>query len=237
TDEANFDLITRDVNGSLWRAMYRDVLKDLDEAKKIINERPDSSITPEQTQNRLAMIGILEVYAWHVLVDTFGDIPYSQALDSSNDTPVYDDDAAIYTDLVTRLDAAIGQLTSGAGGFGGGADYIYNGDADQWAKFGNSLKLRLASRYFDVDATKAGAMATEAIAAGVFTSQADNATMQYLSSSPNTNPIWTDLVQSGRADFVAAHTLVDAMNELEDPRRDEYFQQNLGDGVYEGGTY
>src|SRR5690606_15181969 len=107
---------------------------------------------------------------------------------------------------------------------------------DQWAKFGNSLKLRLASRYFDVDATKAGAMATEAIAAGVFTSQADNATMQYLSSSPNTNPIWTDLVQSGRADFVAAHTLVDAMNELEDPRPDEYLQENLGDGVYEGGT-
>lgn len=237
TDEANFDLITRDVNGSLWRAMYRDVLKDLDEAKKIINERPDASITPEQTQNRLAMIGILEVYAWHVLVDTFGDIPYSQALDSTNDTPAYDDDAAIYTDLVTRLDAAIGQLTSGAGGFGAGADFIYNGDADKWAKFGNSLKLRLASRYFDVDAAKATSMVTEALAAGVFTSADDNATIQYQGAAPNTNPIWEDLVQSGRKDFVATKTLVDAMNDLEDPRRDDFFAQNQGEGVYIGGEY
>lgn len=237
TDEANYDLIGRNINGALWTIIYRDVLKDLDEAKKIINENPDSSIPEEQIQNRIAMIEILEVYAWHVLVDTFGDIPYSQALDAANDTPVYDDDAAIYADLVNRLDAALGKLTSGAGGFGGGADYIYNGNADQWAKFGNSLKLRLASRYFDVDETKAASMASEAIAAGVFTSNADNATIQYLASSPNTNPIWTDLVQSGRADFVAAHTIVDAMNERNDPRRDEYFQQNMGEGVYEGGTY
>lgn len=237
TDEANYDLIGRNINGAQWIILYRDVLKDLDEAKMILNENPDPTLSEAQLQNQLAMIEVLEVFTWHVLVDTFGDIPYSEALDLENSTPVYDDDAAIYADLVVRLNGAISQLEAGAGGFGGGADYIYNGDAAQWSKFANSLKLRLALRYADVDDAKAATMASEAIADGVFESHADNATIQYQASSPNTNPLWVDLVQSGRADFVAAHTIVDIMNELEDPRRDDYFAQNQGEGVYEGGTY
>ena len=237
TDEANYDLIGRDINGAQWIILYRDVLKDLKEAEMILNENPDPTLSEANIQNRLAMIEVLQVFSWHVLVDTFGDIPYTEALDLENSTPVYDDDAAIYADLVVRLNGAIDQLEAGAGGFGGGADYIYDGDAAKWSKFANSLKLRLALRYANVDDTKAATMATEAIAAGVFESQDDNATIQYQASAPNTNPIWTDLVQSGRKDFVAANTIVDVMNELDDPRRDDYFAQNLGEGVYKGGTY
>ncbi len=237
TDEANYDLIGRDINGAQWIILYRDVLKDLKEAEMILNENPDPTLSEANIQNRLAMIEVLQVFTWHVLVDTFGDIPYTEALDLENSTPVYDDDAAIYADLVVRLNGAIDQLEAGAGGFGGGADYIYDGDAAKWSKFANSLKLRLALRYANVDDTKAATMATEAIAAGVFESQDDNATIQYQASAPNTNPIWTDLVQSGRKDFVAANTIVDVMNELDDPRRDDYFAQNLGEGVYKGGTY
>jgi|25_taG_2_1085351.scaffolds.fasta_scaffold02104_4 hypothetical protein len=236
TDEANYNLVERDINGAQWIILYRNVLKDLEEAKMILNENPDSSLSEGQIQNRLAMIEVLQVFTWHVLVDTFGDIPYTEALDLQNSTPVYDDDAAIYADIVTRLDSAISQLTDGAGGFGT-ADYLYNGDAGQWSKFANSLKLRLALRYANVDDAKAAQMATEAIAAGVFESHADNASMTYEASAPNTNPIWEDLVQSGRADFVAANTLVDRMNSLDDPRRNDYFAQNLGAGVYDGGTY
>lgn len=237
TDEANYDLIGRNINGSQWIILYRDVLKDLDEAKTIITDNPDASLPEAQIENQKAMIEILEVFTWHVLVDTFGDIPYTEALDLENSTPVYDDDAAIYADLVTRLDAAITQLEAGAGGFTAGADYIYDGDAAQWKKFANSLKLRLALRYAEVDDAKAATMAKEAVASGVFESHDDNASMDYEASAPNTNPIWEDLVQSGRADFVAANTLVDKMNELNDPRRDDYFAQNLGEGVYKGGIY
>ncbi|MGM1055265.1 MAG: SusD/RagB family nutrient-binding outer membrane lipoprotein [Bacteroidota bacterium] len=236
TDEANYDLISRNINGSQWIILYRDVLKDLDEAKRIINERPDGTISNEVRENRLAMIGVLEVFTWHVLVDTFGDIPYSEALSLENSTPVYDDDAQIYADLVIRLDEAISMFNPGAGTFGD-ADYIYSGNANGWLKFANSLKLRMALRYADVDDTKATLMATEAIAAGVIESQDDNVTMQYLASAPNTNPIWADLVQSGRKDFVAANTIVDAMNELNDPRRDDYFSENQGEGTFIGGTY
>jgi hypothetical protein len=55
--------------------------------------------------------------------------------------------------------------------------------------------------------------------------------MQLLNTvASNTNPVWVDLVQSGRSDFVIANTLVDFMNNLSDPRRAVYFDQNLGAG-------
>ncbi len=79
--------------------------------------------------------------------------------------------------------------------------------------------------------------AEQAVAAGVFTSNSDNATISYETSPPNTNPLWVDLVQSGRSDFVIANTLVDYMNTLSDPRRAAYFDDNLGAGTYVGGPY
>ncbi len=75
----------------------------------------------------------------------------------------------------------------------------------------------------DVPALNPGTKASQAVAAGVMTSNADNATLQYKSTQPNTNPLYEDLVSSGRYDFVAANTIVDAMNTLNDPRRANYF--------------
>src|SRR5690606_13173885 len=72
-------------------------------------------------------------------------------------------------------------------------------------------------------------------AAGVFTSNADNAAFTYLGSDPNTNPIHANLVLSGRKDFVAAKTIIDIMNALEDPRRPLYFLPT-DDGTYRGGN-
>ena len=63
-------------------------------------------------------------------------------------------------------------------GLPGSADNIYGGDIAKWKKFANSLKLKLAMRVADVPsmATQSKAEAEAAIAAGVFTSNSDNAT-------------------------------------------------------------
>jgi len=78
---------------------------------------------------------------------------------------------------------------------------------------------------------------TTAVSGGVFSSNADNASLVYSSTTPNTNPVWVELVQSGRSDFVIANTLMDFMNTLNDPRRPFYFDQNRGSGIYVGGPY
>jgi hypothetical protein len=234
-DEANYDFNTRNITNSHWSEMYRDVLLDLATAKT--NTDANTRLSAANKASRKAQIEILSIYAWANLVETFGNVPYTQALKPKEFfLPVYDDAATIYGDLLTRLDAAIPNLTDN--GFGD-ADPIYSGSAASWKKFGNSLKLRMGIRVADVPtlSAKAQAAITSAVSGGVFTSNADNASLQYTSAPPNTNPVWVDLVQSGRSDFVVANTLVDFMNDLSDPRRPFYFDQNLGTGTYVGGPY
>lgn len=234
-DEANYDFNNRNIPQNHWSEMYRDVLLDLKTAKEYVDA--DASLTAAEKASSNAQIEILSVYTWAQLVESFGDIPYTQALNAGEYVlPVYDDAATIYADLLDRLTAAIPDLTGS--GFGS-ADPIYGGSSAAWKKFGNSLLLRMGLRVADAPGFSAQSTAAinAAIAGGVFTSNDDNAALHYEGATPNTNPVWVDLVQSGRSDFVAANTVVDFMNDLADPRRAVYFDQNLGDGVYEGGPY
>ena len=224
-DESNYVLNERNQSGATWNLLYADVIKDLQNAKTIIEE--DGNLTASEKAAQLAMCEVLEIYSFHILVDIFGDIPYTEAF-GDDVTPAYDDDAAIYADLKSRLNAAISSLSGDSRM--GSYDLIYGGDADMWAAFANSLKLRLAIRTNDQSAGEA------AVAAGVFTSNADNFLLEYQSSTPNTNPLWVSLVQSGRSDYVATSTVVDPMNDLNDPRLKYYFQDTY-DGEYVGGTY
>jgi hypothetical protein len=148
--------------------------------------------------------------------------------------PKYDNGLTIYKDLINRLTVAITKLDTTKDSFGSG-DIIYQGNVEKWKKFANSLKLRMGLRLYDVDAAFAATAVQQAVTSGVLTSNADNAVFKYLNSQPNGNQMWMDLVVSGRKDYVAANTLVDYMNGVNDPRRAVYFQ--LKDGVYKGGVY
>jgi hypothetical protein len=230
-DESNYDLRGRDIGGNFWTNMY-DLLNDLNAAKAIIET---DEVLPAQTKaNELAIISVLKGYVFHVLVDTYGHVPYSEALDINNLTPAYDKDVDIYNDIFSKLDLAIATLSSGGSSFGS-ADLFYGGDVSLWKKFANSLKLRMAMRIADVNPTLAATKASEAVSSGVFTSNADNFTFNFLPAPPNTNPVWVSLVQSGRSDFVVANTIVDNMNTLSDPRRQFYFDDNIV--PYTGGVY
>lgn len=232
TDEVNYDLTGRDIGGNFSLYLYRDVLMDINEAKKLINA--DEFLGATTKANQLAIAEIMQVYVWSVLVDTYGDIPYSEALQGvDNLLPKYDDDVAIYADLFTRLDAALAQLKTGESF--GSADLIYSGDTNKWKKFGNSLKLRMAVFTADFDAARSKTAAAQAVAAGVFTSNDDNASFPFEVSPPNTNPIWTSLVQSGRNDFLVANTFVDLISPLNDPRAAVFMADNKT--PYVGATY
>ncbi|MBL4745582.1 MAG: SusD/RagB family nutrient-binding outer membrane lipoprotein [Flavobacteriaceae bacterium] len=230
-DEANYDIGTRDVPGGFWDRLYRDVLLDLQETKlllaaekKLLTQDADITINT----NKMAITTILEVYTFHVLVDVFGDVPYSEALDITNPSPKYDDASAIYTDIFTKLDLALSQLNTEEESFGG-ADFIYEGKVSAWKKFGNSLKLRMALRVKDGDKI------SEAIAGGVFTSNADNASFEFTKSDPYSNPLWENLVQSNRNDILIANSFVDLMTPLNDPRTEIYMANNIT--PYKGGPY
>lgn len=237
-DESRYDLLQRNVPDNHWRTIYRDILRDLKEAYAITNkEQPVSANALKIKENKLALIEVLNVYSYSVLIDTFGDIPYSESLDPINHpSPKYDDAKTIYSDLFSRLDNALSKMDENYESFGE-YDFIYDGNMAHWKKFANSLKLRMAITVADEPtlAAIAKTKAEEAVADGVFQSTADNAVLHYLSNEPNSNPLYTDLVTSGRYDFVTANTLVNKMNALNDPRRGQYFTDV--NGLYVGCPY
>ncbi|MDP2088245.1 MAG: SusD/RagB family nutrient-binding outer membrane lipoprotein [Flavobacteriaceae bacterium] len=235
-EEANYNIADRKIPDNLWAAMYRDVLKDLDESAKVLSATPTvGTAGATQLKNQLAIIEVMNVYAYATLVETFGNIPYTEALDFTNVLPKYDDGKTVYVALIARLSAAITKMDAAGSSFGA-ADIMYGGNVAKWKKFANSFKLRMGLIIYDADATLGAATVQSAVTSGVFTSNADNALFQYLNATPNTNPMWVDLVQSGRLDFVAAAPLVDAMNGLNDPRVNVYYRDPVG-GVIKGAPY
>ncbi len=228
-DESNYDIGTRSISDAWWRALYKSVLVNFDAAAKLI---PEDVTDVDKQKNELAMNDIMSVYTWSILVNTYGDVPYTEALDPSNLFPKYDDAKTIFYDLLDRLDADIAALNTSADSFGD-ADLIYGGDVSAWKKFANSLKLRMGMIIADSDAAKSKTI-VESAAPNVFTSNDDNAVFIYYAVTPNVNPVWTNLVQSGRDDYALANTIVDIMNANSDPRRPFYFTPVAG--VYKGGV-
>ncbi|GIL23531.1 MAG: hypothetical protein BroJett042_20440 [Bacteroidota bacterium] len=91
---------------------------------------------------------IMMVVNYQMLVDAFGDIPYSEALNPGNTTPKYDDAATIYTSLVATLNAAIAQIDANpfAPALTAASDPLFGGNMANWKKYANTLKLRMLIR-------------------------------------------------------------------------------------------
>lgn len=239
--ESQYDMTGRKIPDRHWATYYRDVLRDFKEAKDLlISEKTNFIGTPTPTElaelnNKIAVIDILSAYTYNILVDTFGDIPYSEALDIiAHPLPKYDDGLTIYKDLIDKLTVASKTLDINEGSFGD-ADLVYGGDTAKWAKFANSLRLRMAINLADVDPAYASTQALAAVTDGVILTKTDSAYLKYAALQPNANPLYVDLVASGRNDFLPADTFVNKMNALVDPRRSKFFTEYPNSGQYDGG--
>ncbi len=254
TDESNYDVINRNIPEQHWSELYRFTLKNLEQSTIAITESNDIESVKN---NKLQMIEILNVYTYSILVETFGNIPYSEALKIDILAPKYDDEETVYMDLLNRLDAAVSKLDEGASSFGH-TDILYHGDVMAWKKFAHSLKLRMGMLLADVNSAKAKSVVESAVSAGVFTGNADNAALAYDRAAPNTNPVYVALVTSGRSDYIPASTIIDIMQprtydaegkvvagsvKYTDPRAKAYFASNIDadasvpETVYFGGIY
>ena len=136
----------------IWNTTYL----NMGEYTKIINH--PSTIH----DNHKAIAKILKSYYFQYIVDLYGDVPYSQAFQGiDNLTPGYDDDQAIYRDLIVQLDSAIDMINNAPSTTiaVGSEDVMLSGNMNNWIKVANTLKLRILLR----QATKAetdGATAT-----------------------------------------------------------------------------
>jgi hypothetical protein len=159
---------------------------------------------------------IWKAYQFMRLVDTYGDVPYTeagQAYLNNIYTPKYDNQQAIYTDLVNEVTTATAALDASKDIVT--ADVFYGGNIVQWKKLGYSLLLRLGMRYSKFDAAKAQTIVQAAFAGGVMTSNADNCYLKYTTNY--VNPVTQSISVISNTYYLAA-PFVNQLKNSGDPR-------------------
>lgn len=125
-----------------WTELYAGCLNDLE---FVINESNNLGDTSG------VLIGtLMKAYTYQLLVDVFGDVPYSESLlGLENITPKTTEGSVIYLDLISKIDTALENYKSNPMPTTEDIekkDQIFNGDMSKWVKFGNTLKLKIYLR-------------------------------------------------------------------------------------------
>ncbi len=186
-------------------------------------------VTATEDELANAYAALLRVAIMHRVTDSYGPIPYSDAVANESIYVKYDSQETVYAKMFEELDNAIAVFTANSGLTATSwatYDYVYYGNMGQWAKYANSLKLRMAMRMSYVEPEQARAKAAEAIAAGVITSNVDNAYMHPVENRMT-------LIYNDWSDHRVGADIVNYMNGYKDPRRETMLLPNE-DGVYAG---
>lgn len=204
-------VIRQDWVGANFNPIYADVMPQL-----LTIFSSYDSLTAEH-----AMAEVMWVYAFHRVTDYWGPIPYFKAGTVAASVP-YDPQDKIYDDFFKRLDAAVAVLKTFAGKNAYGSyDLIYGGKVDQWIRFANTLRLRLALRISKVDPTRAKTEAESAVADGVMTKSPDHDA--FILRSPTGGDVNGLSIMSDWNEFRMSATMASVLKGYQDPRLSSYF--------------
>lgn len=226
TEEDRYQ-IRESVNNSYFKYLYM----GLNNFQKVIRMNTDPATASASSAygancNQIAAAMIMKVWLADVMTDTWGAIPYSEALKLDTEGILYakyDDQKELYAQLIAELDEAVAMIDEDEVAFTGG-DVIFDGDASKWKKFGNSLKCRLAIHMSKVDPNWRKYI-TEALASGVMESNDDAAKYQYTASSTEYCKFYEGYYVDGRNDFSINKTLCDLLKGQTDTLNVEAFPQ------------
>ncbi len=128
-----------------WRYAYSEILRDTKAMNKIAEEKG--------LKHHVAIGKVLTAYTLMTLVDFFGDVPYSEAMNEDIIYPKVDDGASVYASAIKLLDEAITLFGEDAGAEPA-KDFFYDGDWEKWVKLANTLKMKayMTTRLVDSNA-------------------------------------------------------------------------------------
>lgn len=207
------------------RVLYKDIIP-----KVFIYSNEVANATDEPVPNAVATV--LKVASIQRVTDAYGPIPYSKVGADGEITADFDSQEDVYKLMFDQLDEAIATLTANrTADFSSLADRIYGGKVENWIKFANSLKLRMAMRISKANSTLAQQKAEEAVnhEIGPMASNADNANLTLAS----TNPFEIIMYEYNGGDSRISADITSYMNGYNDPRRAAMFTQC----TFEGGGY
>lgn len=200
----------------------------------------------------VAMAKTMKAFDFQYLVDFYGDIPYSQALQSIKYIrPKYDKDMAVYEALAKQLDTAATLFKANVNKVAT-TDTVYDiafkGNLTKWGKFANTIKLRLLLRqteipgrsgYIQAEIAKINANGLGFLGAG----ETANVQPGYINSDGKQNPFYANFgytaataltTQGGHQYYLAAKYSVDFYQINSDPRLKRFYT-TINEG--KGSTY
>lgn len=206
----------------LWQAVYADFLPDVAALEALAE--------PAGLNIHLGSAKILEAYVLMVMVDVFGDIPFSEAGQGVADlNPGLDSGADVYAAAEALLQEALTLLAT-PGDIAPAYDNVYGGNADRWITLANTLLLKAAFTTGDIAGFNA------IINAGDFIEDAsEDFQLSYSSNRINPDsrhPKYVNMWEQGDGDYMSNYYMwllradkidVDGLTELRDPRLRYYF--------------
>jgi hypothetical protein len=210
-----------------WNCMFKDVIGGF-----YPNYDQLYAVTDDPVARALA--NVCRVASMHRITDTYGPIPYSQmrslAGGSVNENgqfegallaAPYDSQENVYKNLLADLNKAIDLLTENRladASYYAKYDRVYGGSIENWVRFANSLKLRIAMRMSYAAPALARQTAEEAVqhTIGLIASNTQNALLK-----TDLNPMNEQV--NGWNDQRAGADILSYMNGYQDPRRNVYF--------------
>jgi hypothetical protein len=215
-----YNLSDTEVNG-IWRTnLYAGILADVEQLLKA----DPASTHPYY----FGMAKVIKAFTYSTLVDFWGDVPFSEALQfTENFQPAVDDDAAVYPQLLILLDEAIAHLKATSPLVAPGSqDFIYGSNAARWIKAANVLKLRMYLKLANTPGFNTATISTfitSTPANEFFESNADDMQHPFTASlSGRQNPTH-QFILSRTDDICTSSTIINLMNAKADPRRVNYF--------------
>ncbi|AMQ55826.1 SusD/RagB family nutrient-binding outer membrane lipoprotein [Algoriphagus sanaruensis] len=134
-------------NGT-WSNAYANILADINFLLPLAEEA--------NFQRHLGIAKTIKAMVLMDLVDTYGDVPFSEALNADNFNPKTDNGQAVYAAALALLNEASAHFTAATSGAPN--DYFYNRNYTRWGKLVNTLKLKyyLNTKLVDAAASTAG---------------------------------------------------------------------------------
>ena len=157
------------LRNNLWNFVYINSNKNVPIMNLLINNLPESERKDYEVY--IKCVNVCKAYMFQRLTDAYDDIPFTEAGGAYQEKywAKYDSQKDIYFSLLDELKVLASDLSTYTLNSSAvhlrfkTADILNNGDLAKWAKFANSIRLRMAMRISVVDPAKSKAIIQEII--------------------------------------------------------------------------
>ncbi len=209
----------------LWTNMYREALQDISVLIPLAEERELSGF--------VGVAKILQAYTYVTLVDTFGDVPFTEALKGNeNPNPAVDGGQSIYNAMLAVIDEGVAAINAPNSVMPN--DLFYAGDKAKWVTLANTLKFKMY-----IQMRLVGDFSSEInslISAGIIDTPAEDFQFQYSTTASATgesrHPYYAlNYDADGSDDYMTSYyvNLLKAEKGFADPRLRYYFYRQINE--------